>query len=304
VPKTDSIYAEISQEVTAFRHYMKAERGMADNTIEAYQRDLDRFALWAAAGTKDFTKPTLAEFASYLGVLHEEGLAPPSVARNLIAVKMFYRFLRMEDRADATTVELLSAPTLWERIPQVLSPRQVEQLIQGPREGDRFFLRDRALLETLYATGCRASEVVNLTFADLNLEGSFAKCFGKGSKQRMVPLGVHAVNALKNYLATDRAVFGTPMLTDPVFSSKGGKRLSREMLWVIVKKYVTRLGLPQDVSPHTLRHSFATHLLAGGADLRAVQELLGHASINTTQHYTHVDHARLKKIHQQFHRRA
>ncbi|QVL31853.1 site-specific tyrosine recombinase XerD [Telmatocola sphagniphila] len=297
-------YQEIASEVTAFRHYMKAERGMSDNTIEAYGRDLDRFALWAAQGVRKFEKPTLTELASYLQFLNEEKLAPPSIARNLIALKMFYRFLKLEERADASTVELLHSPTLWERIPQVLSPRQVEQLILAPVAGDRFFLRDRALLEILYATGCRASEVVNLKLNDVHLDSAFCKCQGKGSKERIVPLGRSAIQALKCYLATDRPNLGPSNQNDPVFISRGGKKLSREMLWVIVKKYVVRAGLHPDTSPHTLRHSFATHLLSGGADLRTVQELLGHASINTTQLYTHVDHERLRKIHQQFHRRA
>ncbi len=216
---------------------------------------------------------------------------------------MFYRFLRLEERVQTTTVDLLSTPALWERIPQVLSPEAVERLLHDPQPGDRFCLRDRAILETLYATGCRASEVVGLRLNELHLDSAFLKCTGKGSKQRIVPLGRPALAALRTYLGEVRPglVHGEAPW---VFVSRGGKKLSREMLWVIVKKYVRRLGLNARVSPHTLRHSFATHLLSGGADLRAVQELLGHASIQTTQHYTHVDRDRLKAIHRQFHPRA
>jgi integrase/recombinase XerD len=245
------------------------------------------------------------ELTNYLAYLKEGGLAAPSVARNLIATKMFYRFLRLEERVEKNTVELLSSPRLWERIPQVLSPESVENLLNAPRNEDRFYLRDRALLETLYATGSRASEVVNLQLADLHLDSSFCKCTGKGSKQRVVPLAAPAISALKIYLQELR-----PTLTQGdtanswVFVSKGGKRLTREMLWILVKKYVRRAGLNAKVSPHTLRHSFATHLLAGGADLRTVQELLGHANIRTTQHYTHVDRNRLQAIHRQFHPRG
>jgi integrase/recombinase XerD len=232
-------------------------------------------------------------------------LAPPSIARHLIALKMFYRFLRLEERVEKNTVELLSSPTLWERIPQVLNPESVEKLLASPQPTERFYLRDRALLETLYATGSRASEVVHLTMADLHLDSGFCKCLGKGNKQRVVPLGRPAIEALRKYLADlrPRLVKAAPEAT-PVFVSRGGRALTREMLWILVKKYARRASLPPKVSPHTLRHSFATHLLAGGADLRAVQELLGHANIRTTQHYTHVDRDRLKAIHKKFHPRG
>jgi integrase/recombinase XerD len=202
-------------------------------------------------------------------------------------------------------VDLLASPALWQRIPQVLSPENVNKLLDAPGPLDRYFLRDRAILETLYATGSRASEVVNLQLPDLHLDGGFCKCHGKGNKQRIVPLGRIAINALRAYLEKQRVqlVQSSPQ-TNWVFVSRGGKRLTREMLWVIVKKYVKRAGLHSKVSPHTLRHSFATHLLAGGADLRTVQELLGHSSIRTTQRYTHVDRDRLRMIHRQFHPRG
>jgi integrase/recombinase XerD len=194
---------------------------------------------------------------------------------------------------------------LWERIPQVLSPDSVEKLLSAPQASDRFYLRDRAILETLYATGCRVSEVAGLKLVDLYLDSAFCKCLGKGSKQRVVPLGRPAIEALKNYLDELRPKLTQNAPDAPwVFVSRGGRALTREMLWVLVKKYVTRVGLSVRVSPHTLRHSFATHLLAGGADLRTVQELLGHANIRTTQQYTHVDRDRLKAIHQKFHPRG
>jgi integrase/recombinase XerD len=278
---------------------------MAENTVLAYGRDLDRYTAWAAdGGLRDYLKPALRELSRYVAHLHAEDLAPASSARHLVALKMFYRFLRLEERGDPAAVELLASPSLWERIPHVLSPEAVETLLAAPRPGDRFFLRDRALLETLYATGSRASEVVNLRLNDLHLEGSFCKCVGKGNKQRIVPLNPPAVSALKAYLGELRP--GLTRATDVqwVFVSRGGRRLTREMLWVLVKKYVRRAGLSGRVSPHTLRHSFATHLLSGGADLRAVQEMLGHANIRTTQHYTHVDRDRLKAIHRKFHPRG
>lgn len=297
----------LTDDVQAFHHYIRAERGLADNTQLAYGRDLDRFVLWAdGGGLSDYLHPTLRELSHYIGHLREEeGLAPPSVARHLVTVKVFYRFLRLEERTTQSTVDLLSAPGLWQRIPQVLSPENVTRLLESPQPLDRYYLRDRALLETLYATGSRASEVVGLKLGDLHLQAGFCKCFGKGSKQRIVPLGRVAINALQAYLEKLR-----PRLTQSspdapwLFVSRGGKRLSREMLWVVVKKYVKRTGLHSKVSPHTLRHSFATHLLSGGADLRTVQELLGHSSIRTTQQYTHVDRERLRAIHRQFHPRG
>jgi integrase/recombinase XerD len=295
---------ELQADIAAFRHYLHAERGMSDNTVAAYGRDLDRFARWAAlVRFTDYSKPTLKELARYIGFLHDEQLSPPSIARHLVSLKMFYRFLRMEERADAAAIDLLGSPKLWERIPEVLPPEAVEALINAPQPGDRFFLRDRAMLETLYATGCRASEVVNLKLNDLYLDAGFCKCFGKGSKQRVVPLGKPAIQALRAYLSGGPSDHrGRPNTTSEfVFVSKTGRPLTRIHLWALVKKYCKRAGLPSTVSPHTLRHSFATHLLAGGADLRSVQEMLGHASIQTTQIYTHVDRDRLKALHRQFH---
>lgn len=299
-------FAELNDDIKAFGHYLQAERGMAANTVLAYGRDLDGFADWVAGGgLRDPLQPTIRELGHYICQMREEGLAPASIARHLVALKMFYRFLRLEERGNPQAVELLSSPTLWERIPQVLSPESVEKLLEAPQPGERFFLRDRALLETLYATGCRASEVVNLQLADLFLDSGFCKCIGKGSKQRVVPLGKPAIRALKTYLCEFR-----PKLVQAVpeagcvFVSRGGRPLTREMLWILVKKYVRRAGLNAKVSPHTLRHSFATHLLSGGADLRTVQELLGHANIRTTQHYTHVDRDRLKATHHKFHPRG
>jgi integrase/recombinase XerD len=299
--------SELHADVQAFRQYIRAERGLADNTLQAYGRDLDRFSMWAATGgLADHLYPTLRELSNYVSFLRDqEQLAPPSVARNLVAVKIFYRFLRLEERTTQTTVDLLASPALWQRIPQVLSHEQVNKLLDAPLATDRYYQRDRAMLETLYATGCRASEVIGLRLSDLHLSSGFCKCVGKGNKQRIVPLGRIAINALEAYLTKQRvALVQSAPETNHVFVSRGGKPLGREMLWILVKKYVKRAGLNSKVSPHTLRHSFATHLLAGGADLRTVQELLGHASIRTTQQYTHVDRDRLRAIHKKFHPRG
>lgn len=304
--KTHPQATELRRAVADFRGYLTAERGLSPNTVLAYGRDLERFALWVqSGGLKNFREPTVRELTGYLAHLQEENLAAPSTARHLVALKMFYRYLRLEGRVENHAVDLLSSPSLWERIPHVLSPESVDKLLSAPRSDDRFYLRDKALLETLYATGSRASEVVNLKLVDLFLESRFCKCFGKGSKQRVVPLGDPAVAAIQGYLRDLRPKLIAPTPGSPwLFVSKVGKKLTREMLWVLVKKYVVRAGLNPAVSPHTLRHSFATHVLAGGADLRTVQELLGHANIRTTQLYTHVDRDRLKGIHEKFHPRG
>src|SRR5262249_17112577 len=238
------------------------------------------------------------ELARYFEFLRAKDLAPTSIARHLVALKMFYRFLRLEERTTESVVDLLGSPTLWERIPQVLGPESVTRLLDAPQPVERFYRRDRAILETLYATGARAAEGGNLKLTDLYLESGFLKCFGKGSKQRVVPLGRVAINALRDYLEKQRpGLVATAPDCAYVFVSRGGRGLTREMLWVLVKKYVKRAGLNVKVSPHTLRHSFATHLLAGGADLRTVPEWLGHASIRTTQQNNADDSDRLGANH-------
>jgi len=299
-------YNALVDDIQAFRNYIHAERGLADNTLLAYGRDLDRFSQWVAGGgLSSYLSPSLRDLSHYLEFLRAEKLAPPSIARHLVALKMFYRFLRLEERTNESTVDLLSSPTLWERIPHVLSPESVSKLLDAPQPPDRYFVRDRAILETLYATGCRVSEVANLKMEDLHLDSAFCKCFGKGNKQRIVPLGRAAITALRTYLDEQRPRLVRTAPDAPwVFVSRGGKGLDREMLWILVRKYAKRAGLTGKVSPHTLRHSFATHLLAGGADLRTVQELLGHANIRTTQQYTHIDRDRLRAIHRQFHPRG
>ena len=191
-------FAALSDDARAFRHYIQSERGLAANTLSAYGRDLDRFCGWVAGGgLADYLAPSLRDLTHYLEFLRAEGLAPPSIARHIVSLKVFYRFLRLEERTTENTVELLSSPTLWERIPHVLSPESIVKLLEAPQPLDRFFLRDRAILETMYATGGRASEVVGLKLADVYLDSGFCKCFGKGSKQRIVPLGRMAVNSLR-----------------------------------------------------------------------------------------------------------
>lgn len=298
---------DLHDDIAAFRQYLKAERGLALNTLLAYTRDLDHFAEWfASTKAADHIKLGLTQFSQYVSHLRDTlKLAPPSIARHLVALKMFFRFLKMEGRASNQAVDLLSSPTLWERLPSVLGAKSVSKLLSAPMADDRFYLRDRAILEVFYASGTRASEVAGLSMGDLYLSQGFCRCLGKGSKQRMVPLGKPAIAAIEAYVKELRP---TMMERSPdathLFVSRHGKPLTRIELWRVIRKYARRAGIAGKVSPHTLRHSFATHLLEGGADLRVVQELLGHANIATTQHYTHVDRARLQAIHKKFHPRG
>jgi integrase/recombinase XerD len=248
----------------------------------------------------------VSDLARYPAWLAEQQLAPKSVVRHVASLKVFFRYLQLEGVLAENEAELLGSPKLWQRVPEVMSPPQVDQLLGAPRRSDGLWVRDRALLELLYATGCRVSELSNLAMRDLHLADRYCICRGKGDKQRIVPLGRRAVEAVERYLREERGKLAGRRSPTPewVLLSARGDRLRRERIWELLKRYAARVGASPDVSPHSLRHSFATHLLAGGADLRQVQELLGHASIATTQIYTHVDHTRLKKVHQSFHPRA
>jgi integrase/recombinase XerD len=289
-----------------FLHYLMAECGVAPNTLAAYRADVVRFSRWRAEHAPGplaaLDVRTLSGYVDHLGRC---GLAPSSIGRHLASLSTFFRFLVFDGRLEENVAKLLVAPKVWDRLPTVLGPAGVERLLEAPDPATRLGRRDRAALETLYATGCRASEVANLRPADLDLVGGTARCIGKGDKERIVPLGSRAREALSAYLRADRpALVARRPETATVFVSRSGRPLSRVGLWHIVKVHARAAGLPARVSPHTLRHSFATHMLAGGADLRVVQEILGHASIATTQVYTRVELSRLREVHRQFHPRA
>ncbi len=290
----------------AFVDYIRSECHLADNTVQAYQRDIRRFQQWLADIGTAIPELGIRELSDFVGWLHQRGLAPSSVARHIVGLRMFFRYLQLEGILQRNLAELLGSQKLWERVPEVLSPGMVQKFLEAPRPYDSFCRRDRALLELLYATGCRASELSHLRLEDVHLAEGFCMCHGKGNKQRLTPLGRAAKVALQDYLEHERPQLAAAAPTSPpwLLLSRRGRRLRREAIWELVKKYAVRAGVPPTISPHTLRHSFATHLLAGGADLRQVQEMLGHASIQTTQIYTHVDQSRLKKVHRQFHPRA
>ncbi len=289
----------------SFLHYLMSECNVSPNTLAAYRVDTARFLRWKklrALGAVDTLEiHDLEDYADYLA---GRSLAPASIARHLASLSTYFRYLIFEGVMKENLAKLLSTPSLWDRLPNVLSPESVDRLLTAPDCTTRFGRRDAAMLETLYATGCRASEVVGLRMADVDLNASLARCIGKGRKERVVPLGAPARKAIECYLANDRACLARGLKVEAVFLSRSGKPMSRVGLWRIVKAYSQKAGLSTSISPHTLRHSFATHLLAGGADLRVVQEMLGHASIGTTQIYTRVEVSMLLSLHEQFHPRS
>ncbi|MCG8449372.1 MAG: site-specific tyrosine recombinase XerD [Pirellulales bacterium] len=303
-PRRETAEREASRWQEDFAHYLRSECHLAANTVEAYSRDLARFFQWLQG--RRIQQLKVSTLAGYPGWLAEQSLAPKSVARHVASLKVFFKFLQLEGALTDNQADLLGSPKLWQRVPHVLSPQQVTKLLSAPRRADPFCLRDRAILELLYATGCRVSELATLRLQDLHVDQRYCKCHGKGDRQRMVPLGMQAVSAIKQYLDKQRPSLSArhSPTSDRLFLSPRGQGLRRERIWELIKKYAARVGISNEISPHSLRHSFATHLLAGGADLRQVQEMLGHASIATTQLYTHVDHTRLKKVHKAYHPRA
>ena len=290
--------------IESFVDYLRSECHLAANTVLAYHRDLRRFYSWLAG--RRIVQLSIQELAEYATWLHQRKLAPASIARHLASLRIFFRYLQLEGLLTDNLAELLGSQKLWQRVPHVLAPAMVERLLDSPQKFDGPWRRDRALLELLYATGCRASELSHLRLQDVHLDEGYCLCHGKGDKERLVPLGRRAIAAVRDYLAHERPVLvaHAPLAPKWLLVSRRGLRLRRERIWELLKRYALRAGIPSDTSPHTLRHSFATHLLSGGADLRQVQEMLGHASIATTQIYTHVDPTRLKAVHKKFHPRA
>lgn len=297
--------SSLSSYWTPFLRYLETECGLAENTLKAYGRDLTAFLNWFNAfGPKNVLQIDLKCLSSYLNHLHKQDLKASSIARHLVSIKMFFRYLVLEEVIEESAAELLASPKLWEYLPQVLSPDKVDELLNEPQRGDLYPIRDRAILSMMYATGCRASELCDFQLQHLNLTEGFCRCLGKGNKERLVSLNSIAVNRIQMYLDRTREEKSILRESDYLFLSRSGQQLTRMAIWNLVNKYAQRIGCASKVSPHTLRHSFATHMLAGGAEIRALQEMLGHASIRTTQIYTHVEHSRLKAIHAKHHPRG
>lgn len=309
--------------IDTFLNYLSVERGLSRNTISSYRRDLEFYVDFLKQNNIDtLSKITKNNITNFMLNQKDRGISVNSVARRLAAIRMFHRFLVRERILKTDPSNLIETPKLWKKIPDTLSLNEVNALISQPNIRDRQGIRDKAILETLYATGMRVSEAVNLKVEDVNLDVGFLRCIGKGNKERIIPIGRLAIGSIKRYLELSR-----PNLLNPVrntkalkekdkisngvkkkespilFLNRSGNKLSRQSLWKIIKKYAKDARIKKPMRPHILRHSFATHLLERGADLRSVQEMLGHANISTTQIYTHIDKERLKSIHRMFHPR-
>jgi len=288
----------------AFRDYLAFERGLSERTLDAYTRDLSRLiAFLDAHGVRDAAAITSNHMRDFVYQLKDQGLQATSIRRSLSALRTYFAFLGGEGLLDVDPGEKLEMPRAWRRLPGVLSRAEIEALLEAPRIGDPHYWRDKAMLEFAYASGVRVGELITMNVRDLALQDGFATVFGKGAKERLVPIGRAARRALDVYLRELRPVLARSGVTT-VFLNARGTPLTRMGVLKILRKHVKRAGIRKRVTPHTLRHSFATHLLEGGADLAAVQEMLGHADISTTQIYTHVDREYLRDVHRKFHPRA
>jgi integrase/recombinase XerD len=294
-----------SRTVEEFRHYLLFERRLSGNTVSSYASDVEKFLRFLSSRKKKLAEEASREqIAEYLSTLSRRGFDPASVARNLSSVRAFYSYLIASRVRQGDPTELLERPRLWKRLPRTLSVEEVKDLLSQPDAVAPLGLRDRAMLEFMYATGCRVSELVSATLESVDMEEKQFRCLGKGGKERIVPLGSQACKALDLYFEKARPGLVERSKSQFVFVNSRGMKLSRMGFWKILRKYCLKARLSVTPSPHMLRHSFATHLLQGGADLRVVQELLGHSSISTTQIYTQLDREYLRKVHSRFHPRA
>ena len=297
--------APLAEEIDALLAFLELEKGASRHTIAAYQRDLAQCAAFVAhRGVKQWNEVGTATLSDWLYDLTERGMSVASMARKLSALRTFFRHLVREGRRPDDPTELLNGPKLRRRAPDTLSVRDVARLLEAPSVSDEYGVRDRAILELAYSSGLRASELSSLTLTQVDLENGFVRVFGKGSKERLVPLGDSARQAIATYLGSARSKLVRARTGSALFLSDRGVAISRKTIWALVRKHAARAGLEKPVKTHLLRHSFATHLLSGGADLRAIQEMLGHASITTTQIYTAVEGKRLLSAHEKYHPRG
>jgi len=294
----------LGNHVKSFLSYLTVEAGLSENTVLAYGRDLKSFLEYCeskAVHSLQEISPTIVR--SYMRILSQGQKSEGSLKRALVAIRMFMRFAKLMNLVEDDFTGVLESPKLWQRLPVVCSRKQVMDLLNAPATNEPFYLRDKAMLELLYATGIRAGELANLKISDLNADIGYLRCLGKGNKERVIPVGKVAIAAILEYLRHLRPRLVKSFSSNFLLLSRTGRPMSRIEIWRLVKKYAVRAGMPRNLTAHTLRHCFATHLLTGGADLRSVQEMLGHVDIATTQIYTHVDQDRLREIHRKFHPR-
>ena len=298
-------YSEIDRLTDRYLSYLTVEKGLSPNTLESYSRDLQGFIAYLSENDMGSLKAIgTTVILSYLIHLRNRGLAAKSRARHLVTLRGFFRFLHNEKLLSHDPAGLIELPKTGRHLPGVLSINEINTLMTTPNKEHPLGLRDAAMLELLYAAGLRVSELIHLTVLALNREAGYVRVFGKGGKERVVPIGRTALHILEDYLMHARPLLLKGLSSDVLFVGRRGRPLSRQGFWKILKKYASKAGIRHPVSPHTLRHSFASHLLEGGADLRVVQIMLGHADIATTQIYTHVSTDHLRKIHRKYHPRS
>ncbi|KOS62834.1 site-specific tyrosine recombinase XerD [Lysinibacillus agricola] len=298
---------EFQYAIEDYIHFIQVERQLSDNTLASYRRDLENYVnfLQEVAAMSDFNKVERTTILRHLEQLRMQGKTSRTVARHISSIRSFHQFLLREKRAETDPTVHLEMPTIEQKLPNVLSIEEIEALLAAPNRGKPQGIRDVAMLELLYGSGMRISELIALDLADIHLTMGFVRVFGKGGKERIIPLGKSALSALSNYLGGARSQLqGKYPKTDAFFINQRGKRLTRQGCWKLMKEHALKAGIKHELTPHTLRHSFATHLVENGADLRAVQEMLGHADISTTQIYTHISKTRLSEVYKQFHPRA
>ncbi|MGD6994383.1 site-specific tyrosine recombinase XerD [Sutcliffiella horikoshii] len=289
-----------------FIHFLVVEKGLASNTVVSYERDLKSYLLYLSkveeiSSLDAVSRSTIIQFLKFLT---ENGKSSKTIARHIASIRSFHQFLLREKVTTQDPTVHIDRPKQEQKLPQVLSVEEVQALLDSPDTSKVFGVRDKAMLELLYATGMRVSELISLNLSDVHLTMGFVRCVGKGNKERIIPLGTMAQNAITNYIEESRSQLLKKKTTDALFVNLYGNRLTRQGFWKILKKLTKEAGIEKELTPHTLRHSFATHLLENGADLRAVQEMLGHADISTTQIYTHVTKTRMKDVYSMFHPRA
>jgi integrase/recombinase XerD len=291
----------LSAEVSSFLNYCRVEKGLSANTLEAYTRDLKAFS---AFEKPENGVPGLEDLRRYLDSLQQNGLGPRSIARHMATLRNFYRFLAADGRIAADPTERLVSPRQWQTIPMFLNRDEIERLLVAPDTAKPTGVRDRAMLELLYATGLRVSELCGLRLADVRFEDGVLRAIGKGNKQRITPVGKSALGAVRQYLDQSRPKLLSGRASQFLFVTARGGRLTRQAFWKLLVQHGKKVGIFRNLTPHVIRHSFATHLLEGGADLRSVQTMLGHADISTTQIYTHVMRSRLRQTIEQHHPRG
>jgi integrase/recombinase XerD len=296
----------LQDQLKDFIHFLVVEKGLASNTVVSYERDLKSYLLYLnkveeISSLDAVTRSTIIQFLKFLT---ENGKSSKTIARHIASIRSFHQFLLREKVTTQDPTVHIDRPKQEQKLPQVMSLEEVQALLDSPDTTKVFGIRDKAMLELLYATGMRVSELISLNLSDVHLTMGFVRCIGKGNKERIIPLGSMAQNAITNYIEESRSQLLKKKTTDALFVNLYGNRLTRQGFWKILKKLTKEAGIEKELTPHTLRHSFATHLLENGADLRAVQEMLGHADISTTQIYTHVTKTRMKDVYSMFHPRA